>query len=152
VFDNNTLAAVAPMPGEAVFEAVPGDKFFDSNLDYILKQANTKTVVMTGVLANAGIMYTAAGAIQRGYTVVVAEDGINGANDFATSVALWQMLNGLPVPAARVTRGARDPSKAISAIIRQASEGLAEHHQVGRSPERARRGGDSKVSRYGPPP
>ena len=98
--DNNILTDVAPTPSDSVFAAVPGDKFFDSNLDYILKQAGTKTVVLTGVLSNAGVLYTAAGAIQRGYTVVVAEDGINGATDLATSVALWQMLNGPAAPSA----------------------------------------------------
>lgn len=39
-------------------------------------------------------MYTAAAAVQRGYTVVVAQDVIAGATDLATSVAEWQLLHG----------------------------------------------------------
>jgi nicotinamidase-related amidase len=90
--DNNILAEVAPMPDEPVFDAVPGDKFFASNLDYILRQAGITTLVLTGVSSNSGVLYTAAGAIQRGYTVVVAQDAIAATSDLATSVALWQML------------------------------------------------------------
>jgi nicotinamidase-related amidase len=92
--DNNILPDVAPMPNDPVFAAVPGDKFFDSNLDYILRQAGISTLVLTGVSSNSGVMYTAAAATQRGYAVVVAEDGIAAATDFATSVALWQLLHG----------------------------------------------------------
>jgi len=39
-------------------------------------------------------MYTAGAAIQHGYTVVVAQDGIAAGTELATSVALWQMLHG----------------------------------------------------------
>jgi nicotinamidase-related amidase len=92
--DNDILADVAPMPDELVFAAIPGDKFFDSNLDYVLRQAGTKTLVLTGVSSNSGVMYTAAAAVQRGYTVVVAEDGIAAATDLATSVAMWQLIHG----------------------------------------------------------
>jgi nicotinamidase-related amidase len=92
--DNNILDDVAPMSKDPVFAAVPGDKFFDSNLDYILRQAGITTLVLTGISSNSGVMYTAAAAIQRGYKVVVASDGISGATDLATSVALWQLLHG----------------------------------------------------------
>ena len=92
--DNKIIPDVAPMPNEPVFAAFPGDKFFDSNLDGILRGAGATHLVFTGVLSNSGIMYTVAAAIQRGYTVVVAQDGIAGATDLATSVALWQMLHG----------------------------------------------------------
>jgi nicotinamidase-related amidase len=60
-----------------------------------LKQSGTTTLVLSGVLSNSGVMYTAAGAIQRGYTVVVVLDGIAGTTELATSVAVWQMLHGL---------------------------------------------------------
>ncbi len=92
--DNKILPEVAPMPDDPIFVAVPGDKFFNSNLDDILKQAGITTLLITGTSSNSGVLYTAAGAIQRGYTVVVAEDGISAATDLATSVALWQLLNG----------------------------------------------------------
>src|SRR5579862_8443506 len=63
--DNNILADVAPMPGDPVFVAAPGDKFFNSNLDDILKQAGINTLVITGWSSNIGVLYTAAAATQR---------------------------------------------------------------------------------------
>jgi len=92
--DNNILADVAPALNDPIFAAIPGDKFFDSNLDYLLRQAGTTTLILTGFSSNSGVMYTAAAAVQRGYTVVVAQDGIAAATDFATTVALWQLLHG----------------------------------------------------------
>jgi nicotinamidase-related amidase len=92
--DNTILADVAPMPNEPVFAAIPGDKFFDTNLDYLLRQTGTTTLVLTGVSSNSGVMYRAAAAIQRGYTVVVAQDAIAAGTDLATSVVLWQLLHG----------------------------------------------------------
>jgi nicotinamidase-related amidase len=92
--DNNIIADIAPMPTDQVFVAIPGDKFFDSNLDYLLRQAGTTTLIITGVSSNSGVVYTAGAATQRGYTVVVAEDGISAANDLSTTVALWQLLHG----------------------------------------------------------
>ena len=92
--DNVILPDVAPLPSETVFAAVPGDKFFNSSLDELLKQHGTTTLVLTGVSSNNGVMYTAGAAIQRGYTVVVATDGIAAATDLATTVALWQLLHG----------------------------------------------------------
>jgi nicotinamidase-related amidase len=92
--DNKILPNVAPMPSEPIFVAVPGDKFFNSTLDDLLQQAGATTLVLTGISSNSGVMYTAGAAIQRGYTVVVAEDGISAGTDLATSVALWQLLHG----------------------------------------------------------
>jgi nicotinamidase-related amidase len=93
--DIEILPDVAPAPGDIVFAAPPGgDKFFNSDLDDILKQAGIKTLVLTGQSSNQGVLYTASAAGQRGITVVVAEDGISATTDLATSVALWQMLNG----------------------------------------------------------
>jgi nicotinamidase-related amidase len=92
--DNVILPDVAPMPNDPVFAAVPGDKFFDSNLDYLLRQAGATTLVLTGISSNSGVMYTAGAAVQRGYTVVVAEDGISAANDLSTTLALWQLIHG----------------------------------------------------------
>jgi nicotinamidase-related amidase len=92
--DNVIVSDVAPTPNEPIFAALPGDKFFSSNLDYLLRQANASTLVLMGVTSNSGIMYTAAAAAQRGYTVVVAEDAIAAANDLSMNVALWQLLHG----------------------------------------------------------
>ena len=90
--DNVIMSDIAPLPDDPIFTAVPGDKFFNSDLDQILNESGRTTVVLSGISSNSGIMYTAAAAIQRGYTVVVAQDAIFAGSDLATSVALWQML------------------------------------------------------------
>ena len=92
--DNVILTDVAPATSDPIVAAIPGDKFFDSNLDYILRQAGITNLVLTGVNSNSGIMYTAGAAAQRGYTVVVAQDVIAGADAQATTVARWQLLHG----------------------------------------------------------
>jgi nicotinamidase-related amidase len=92
--DSNITPEVAPATGDPIFVAIPGDKFFNSNLDTILRQAGISTLVLTGSSSNVGVLYTAGAAIQRGYTVVVAEDGIVSASDLGRAVALWQMLHG----------------------------------------------------------
>ncbi|HEY3117546.1 MAG TPA: isochorismatase family protein [Chloroflexota bacterium] len=124
--DTNILADVAPMADDPVFVATPGDKFFNSDLDIILKEAGITFLVIAGTASNAGVLYTAAAATQRGYTVVVAQDGISGggrssadrtgaSTSLATPVALWQLLNGLsanpqnaPLQPARVTLSRTD--------------------------------------------
>jgi nicotinamidase-related amidase len=93
--DTDILPEVSPAPGDIVFTSPPGgDKYFRSTLDDILTQAGITTLVLSGMSSNSGILYTANAARQRGITVVVAVDGISAGTDLATSVALWQMLNG----------------------------------------------------------
>jgi nicotinamidase-related amidase len=70
------------------------DKFFRTALDQILKDRGIETTIIVGTAANGAALYTAFGAAQRGYTVVVAEDGISSATDFATFITRWQLLNG----------------------------------------------------------
>jgi nicotinamidase-related amidase len=70
------------------------DKFFNTNLDDILKQNNISTVVITGTVTNGAVLFTSFGATNRGYTVVVPVDGVSARSDFATAGSLWQVLNG----------------------------------------------------------
>ena len=105
------------MPEEPIFVAVPGDKFFNSELDNILQQNGTTMLVLTGISSNSGVMYTAAAATQRGYTVVVAEDGISAATDLATSVALWQVIHAQSANVQNVPLQARSATLSRSDLI-----------------------------------
>lgn len=69
------------------------DKFFQTNLDDLLKSKGIKTAVMVGSAANGAILYTAFAANLRGYTVVVAEDGISSSEAFAVLLTRYQLLN-----------------------------------------------------------
>ena len=88
------LPEVAPLAGEPQV-AGRADKFFGTNLDDLLKAKGIKTAVIVGSAAHGAVLYTSFGANVRGYTVVVAEDGISvgDAETFGLTVARWQLLN-----------------------------------------------------------
>lgn len=86
------LAAVAPLADEPTVVA-RADKFIDTNLEELLKQRNATTLVVVGSAANGAVLYTSFHANVRGFTVVVAEDGISSGVPFNTTVARYQLLN-----------------------------------------------------------
>lgn len=85
------LAEVAPRPTEPKVTG-RADKFYGTPLDDILKSNGIKTLVIVGTAANGAVLYTAFGANVRGYTVVVATDGIS-ADPFPMLLAQYQLLN-----------------------------------------------------------
>ncbi len=90
---NTILPQVAPQPGEPVVVPSVADKFFNTNFDDLLKQRKATTLIVVGTAANGAVLYTSYGANVRGYTVVVAEDGISSAVPFSTVLARFQLLN-----------------------------------------------------------
>jgi len=86
------LPEVAPQTGEPSV-ATRADKFFSTNLDQLMKDRAVTTAVLVGSAANGAVLYTAFGANLRGYTVVVAEDGISGDPEFSVTLTRWQLLN-----------------------------------------------------------
>jgi nicotinamidase-related amidase len=87
-----TLPEVAPLPDEPIV-ASSADKFFNTPLDDLLRSRGIRTAVVVGFAANGAVLYTSFGANTRGYTVVVAEDGISAAEEFGVLVTRWQLLN-----------------------------------------------------------
>ncbi len=90
--NSTVLPDVAPNPDE---QKVSGraDKFFNTNLDNILKGRGIKTVVIVGYVANGAVLYTAFGANARGYTAVVPLDGTGAEDPFAYLLTEYQLLN-----------------------------------------------------------
>jgi nicotinamidase-related amidase len=88
------MPEVAPREGEPFPTSRGPDKFYESNLDQILKEAGVTTLLVVGSSAIAAVLRTADAATQRGYTVVVAEDGISADNDFEVFYARYHMLRG----------------------------------------------------------
>jgi nicotinamidase-related amidase len=86
------LDQVAPNPTDPKVSS-SADKFFNTNLDGILKQAGITTIVVTGTSSNGAVLYTASSGVKLGYTVVLAEDGISAITDFANLYTEWQLLN-----------------------------------------------------------
>ena len=52
--------------------------FYESGLDAYLRNSGVRTLVLTGVSVNIGILGTAIEAVNRGYTVVVPTDCVAG--------------------------------------------------------------------------
>src|SRR5437773_680197 len=83
---------VAPQTGDA---SVTGraDKFFGTTLEQILKDKGVENAVVVGSAANGAVLYTTFGLSLRGYTVVVAQDGISAEPEFPITLTRWQLLN-----------------------------------------------------------
>jgi nicotinamidase-related amidase len=86
------ITEIAPR-GDEPQVASSADKFFGTDLDQILVGAGVDTVVIVGAAANGAVLYTSFGANERGYRVVVAEDGISAGPDFDVFLTRYQLLN-----------------------------------------------------------
>lgn len=69
-----------------------GNKFFNSELDQILKDAGITTLLIVGTSAVNAVVNTSFAATQLSYTVAVAEDGISADNDFQVFYARYHLL------------------------------------------------------------
>ena len=86
------LPEVAPQAGEPSVKS-SADKFFNTNLDQLLKDRAVENAVVVGSASNGAVLYTAFGLNLRGYTAVVAVDGISANVDWPTNFVEWQLLN-----------------------------------------------------------
>ena len=85
-------AEVAPVAGDATV-AGRADKFFGTTFDQILKDKGVENAVVVGSAANGAVLYTVFGLNLRGYTVVVAQDGISAEPEYPITLTRWQLLN-----------------------------------------------------------
>lgn len=83
---------VAPQAGEPSVKS-SADKFFNTNLDQLLKDRGVENAVVVGAASNGAVLYTTFGLNTRGYTVVVAVDGISANVELPTQLTMWQLLN-----------------------------------------------------------
>jgi nicotinamidase-related amidase len=79
-------------PSDVMLQTFGADKFFNTNLDDLLKGAGATTVVITGTASNGAVLYTSVEAAVRGYTVVIAVDGLSASSYFPTLFTEWQLL------------------------------------------------------------
>jgi len=96
------LPPLTPQPTDPVV-AAKADKFFNTDLDQILSSHGIKTLVLVGTKTNGAILYTAYEANARGYTVVVAEDGVSADTRYIMHYSLFQLLNAPGFPNATNT-------------------------------------------------
>ena len=109
------LAEVAPLSSEASVAAL-ADKFLDTSLDDLLRGRGIKTLILVGFASEGAVLYTGSEAIFRGYTVVVADDGVSSITPFGALFVRYQLLNlpgrdnaqNEPLRAGRVTLSRSD--------------------------------------------
>jgi nicotinamidase-related amidase len=98
---SDTLPEIAPQAGEP-FVSAKVDKFLNTDLDKILKAKGIKTVVVTGMVGNGAVLYTASEAAQLGYNVVVPVDCMPAPTTYIQQYVTFQLSNA-PTVANMVT-------------------------------------------------
>jgi len=82
---------VAPLPGEPVVKT-GADKFFNTDLEKILKEKAINSVIVAGTSAHGAVLHTATGAALRGFNVIVPVDGMS-ADAYAEQYTAWHLAN-----------------------------------------------------------
>jgi nicotinamidase-related amidase len=90
---NPIVPQLAPAAGEPTIQPTVANKFDSADFEKAVKATNATTVIIVGTRSNGAVLYTAYEANVRGYTVVVAVDGISGAIPFETTMTEFQVLN-----------------------------------------------------------
>ncbi|MEA3106034.1 MAG: hypothetical protein QOI88_639 [Gammaproteobacteria bacterium] len=89
---------IAPLEAEQSLSGGGPDKFVGIDLDTILKGKNIKTLITVGTAAEGAVLHTAAGAVFRGYDVVVPVDGMSSTNPYAEQYTAWHLTNAPRLP------------------------------------------------------
>lgn len=97
----DTLAELAPKDSEPVV-STGVDKFFNTELERILKDGGINTVIAIGTAAHGAVLYTASGAALRGMKVIVPVDGMSADNPYTEQYTAWHLTNA-PVVSRNVT-------------------------------------------------
>jgi nicotinamidase-related amidase len=87
------LPEVAPAPGDIRIENHGQDRFYNTDLDRMLKAKGIATLILTGWKISGSVTYTSVGATLRGYTVVVPVDATSDATDYEIVIGKYQILN-----------------------------------------------------------
>lgn len=87
------LPDVLPVPGDIRIESQAQDRFFNTDLDNLLKAKGITTLILTGWKVSGSVTYTSVGATLRGYTVVVPVDASLDATDYEIAIGLFQILH-----------------------------------------------------------
>jgi nicotinamidase-related amidase len=96
----DVLTDVAPQSGEPSVVSGP-NKFLGTQLETILKDKGTTTVIVVGTAAHGAVLNTASHAALIGLNVIVPVDGMS-ADPYAEQYTAWHLVNA-PVIASKVT-------------------------------------------------
>ncbi len=83
---------VEPLGDEPVVKAAV-DKFYQTDLEKILKSKNISTVIIVGTSAHGAVLHTATGAALRQLEVIVPVDGLSASEIYAEQYTIWHLAN-----------------------------------------------------------
>ncbi|MDO9529162.1 MAG: cysteine hydrolase [Syntrophales bacterium] len=86
------LPGVKPVGNEPIVKSSV-DKFFNTDLENILRERGIKTVVIAGTTAEGAVLHTATGAAMRGLQVIVPIDGMSAGTLYAEQYTAWHLVN-----------------------------------------------------------
>jgi len=85
------LPEATPVGGEPVVQSSV-DKYYNTDLEKILKNKGIKTVIICGTAANGAVLHTATAAAVRGFQVIVPVD-LMSADLYAEQYTAWHLVN-----------------------------------------------------------
>ena len=87
------MPEVAPQKGDVTVVSYGQDRFYNTDLDKLLKAKGVTTLILTGWKISGSVLYTSVGATLRDYTVVIPLDASLGPNDWEEVIGRYQILN-----------------------------------------------------------
>jgi nicotinamidase-related amidase len=92
---------VAPLGSEPVVKS-SADKFYNTDLEKILKEKGIKTVIVVGSAAHGAVLNTGSQAAFRGFKVIVPVEGMSSENTYFEQYTAYHLANA-PGVAQQVT-------------------------------------------------
>ena len=87
------LKEVAPAPGDIKIISTAQDRFYNTDLDKVLKAKGIKTLIMVGWKISGSVTYTSVGAMAHDYTVVIPVDTTSAGSGYETTIGFYNVLN-----------------------------------------------------------
>lgn len=78
---HDIVSELAPLPDEVVIDKPGRGAFANTELDAVLRAKGVRNLVVCGVTADACVSSTVREASDRGYDVLVVEDGVDSMNE-----------------------------------------------------------------------
>ncbi len=87
------LKEVAPTASDIKIFNTAQDRFYNTDLDKILKAKGIKTLIMVGWKISGSVTFTSVGAMVRDYTVVIPMDTTSAGSSHETTIGFYNVLN-----------------------------------------------------------
>src|SRR5882724_7385794 len=86
------LPQVAPAEGDIKIVNTAQDRFYNTDLDKLLKAKGITTMIMVGWKVSGSVTYTSVGAMIRDYTVVIPVDTTTASSDYETAIGFYILV------------------------------------------------------------